>query len=93
MVGAVAAIIIAVWYYKGAIASNKDPVIYTMVGLALFFIPAILWTTLMTPGIRDVASHNQNGLLVFIVRYAYVAVGIASAVGLYAKLFAKGEVQ
>ena len=84
MIGAIAAILIVYWYYKGAISAGKNPVTWALIGLLVYFIPAILWTYFINTGLRDSVEHSQNMFLAIIVRYAYVAVGAACAI-LYRK--------
>ena len=79
MLGAIAAIAIVIWYYKGAIAIGKNPVHAVIIGLLLYFIPAILWTVYVTPGLRDTVEHNPGLILGLIVRYGFVVVGVCCA--------------
>lgn len=79
MLGSLAAIIIAIWFYTTARAMGKNPVSWAVIGLLAYFIGAILWTVLVTPPLRDSVEHNQSYILGFIVRYAYVVVGVGCA--------------
>lgn len=92
MLGALAVILIGIWYYKGGLAAGKNPVQLAIMGAVLFFLPAISWTYWVTPGLKDTASHTQNSMMVFFVQHAYVLVGVAVAALLYPKLTAKDEV-
>ena len=49
--------------------------------MVVYFLAALLWSLIVTPGVKDAAIHNQSGLLIFIVRYAYIAVGLMAAAG------------
>ena len=84
MIGAIAAILIVYWYYKGALAAGKNPVRWAFIGLLVYFIPAIFWTYFINSGLRDSVEHSQNVFLAIVVRYAYVAVGAGCAI-LYRK--------
>ncbi len=79
MLGSLAAIFIAIWFYTTARALGKNPVNWAAVGLLAYFIGATLWTFLVTPGLRDSVEHNQSYILGFIVRYGFVAVGFGCA--------------
>lgn len=85
MFGSIAALIIAYWYYQSATKQNLNPVKWAVIGVSAYFIPAVIWTLLVTPGLRDAFEHNQNMLLGFIVRFAYVAVGVGCSVLLHFK--------
>lgn len=80
MVGSIAALIIAYWYYQSALKRNLNPVKWAAIGVLAYFIPAVIWTVLVTPGLRDTVEHNQSVILGFIVRFAYVAVGVGCSV-------------
>lgn len=79
MVGAIAAILIVIWYYKSALETQKNPISSAALGLLVYFIPAIIWTVAVTPGLRDTVEHNPNLILGLIVRYGFVIVGVACA--------------
>lgn len=80
MIGSIAAAIVAVWFYHTAGRSGRQPVSWAVAGLLVYFLVALLWTYLITPGVKDAATHSQSGLLILIARYAYIAAGLAAAV-------------
>ncbi len=80
MLGSIAAALVGIWFYSTASRSGRPPVSWAVSGVVLYFLAALLWTLLLTPGIKDVASHNQSGVLIFIVRYAYIIFGVSAAV-------------
>jgi hypothetical protein len=79
MLSSIAAALIGIWFYNSASRSGRSPVSWALAGIAVYFLAALLWTLLVTPGIKDAASHNQNGILVFIVRYVYIGAGALAA--------------
>ncbi len=79
MLGSVAAIALAIWFYTSAQSIGKNPVKWAGIGLLAYFISAALWTFLVTPPLRDSVEHNQSYILGFIVRYGFVIVGVACA--------------
>jgi len=79
MLGAIAAIVIIIWFYNGARSVGKNPVQGAFVGFLIYFIPAIVWTVLVTPGLRDTVEHNPGLFLGLIVRYGFVVVGVSCA--------------
>ena len=87
MTGAIAAIIIAVWFYKSALDSGKNPVAAVVQGFIAYFIPAVIWTLLVTPGLRDTVEHEPGFFLGFIVRHAYAVVGVICAAWVRYKLY------
>jgi hypothetical protein len=89
MLGAIAAIAIVIWYYKGAIAVGKNPINSVIAGLLVYFLPAIAWTIFVTPGLRDVVEHNPGMILGMTVRYGFVVVGVACAAFYYYKVLTK----
>ena len=91
MVGSFAALIIAYWYYQSAMTQNRNPVKWAGIGLLIYFIPAVIWTILVTPGLRDTVEHNQSVILGFIVRYAYVVVGVGCSVWVQLKHLRKDQ--
>ena len=91
MFGSIAAILIVVWFYKSALDKGKNAVSWACIGLVVYFIPAVVWTYVVTPGLKDAFEHNQSSLLGFIVSYAYVAVGVACAVWVRYKLYSQDE--
>ncbi len=79
MLGVMAAIAVCVWFYSTAARSGRTPVSWAISGVVVYFLAALLWSLIVTPAVKDAAIHNQNGLLIFIVRYAYIAVGMLAA--------------
>ncbi len=79
MLGVMAAIAVCVWFYSTAARSGRTPVSWAISGVVVYFLAALLWSLIVTPTVKDAAIHNQNGLLIFIVRYAYIAVGMLAA--------------
>jgi hypothetical protein len=82
MLGSIAAALIGIWFYNTAPRSGRSPVFWALSGGVVYFLAALLWTLIVTPGVKDAASHTQNGLLIFIVRYAYICFGLACAAGI-----------
>lgn len=79
MIGTIIAFAIAYWFYRGAEATGHNPLKTALWGFLVYLIPAFLWTWLVTPSLRDAASHNPTSLYVFVYSYAYIAVGVACA--------------
>lgn len=79
MVGVIAAILVAVWFYTTASRSERPRVSWAVSGVVVYFLAALLWSLIVTPGVKDAAIHNQSGMLIFIVRYAYIGVGLLAA--------------
>ena len=76
MPGTLAAIIITVLFFKSALDSGKNPVHLALAGFLTFFIPALLWTYFITPGLKDTLQHDpSNTLLKLTANYAYVVIG------------------
>ncbi|OAI18529.1 hypothetical protein A1507_09225 [Methylomonas koyamae] len=86
MIGSVAAALIAIWFYNTAARSGRPAISWAVSGVVVYFLAAVLWTLIVTPAIKDTASHTQNGVLVFIVQYAYIAFGAAVALSINAWL-------
>ena len=80
MLGAIAAIAIIIWYYNTAKSAGKNPIHSALFGFMIYFIPAIAWTVLVTPGLRDIVEHDPGLFLGLIVRYGFVVVGVFCAV-------------
>lgn len=80
MLGAIAAMLVGAWFYHTASRSGRPSVSWAISGVMIYFLAALLWTLLVTPGVKDAASHGQSGLLIFIVRYAYIIFGATCAV-------------
>ena len=91
MSGAIAAIIIAIWFYKSALENEKEPVPSAVLGLIVYFVPAVIWTFAVTPGLRNFIEHNPSTLLGVFVAHAHVAVGVACAVWVKFKHFRQIE--
>lgn len=79
MLSVIAATLVAVWFYRTAERSGRPPVSWGFSGVIVYFLAALLWSLIVTPGIKDTAIHNPNGTLIFIVQYAYIGVGLAVA--------------
>lgn len=79
MLGVIAASLVGVWFYSTAARSGRPPVSWGISGVVVYFLAALLWSLTITPGIKDAAIHNPKGMLVFIVQYAYIAVGLVVA--------------
>ena len=79
MFSAIAAALIGVWFYQTAPRSGRAPFSWAVSGVVLYFLMALLWSMAVTPAIKDAASHNQGGLLVLIVQYAYIVFGVSVA--------------
>jgi hypothetical protein len=87
MAGTIAAILIVIWFYKSALKSGKEPLRSAALGFAVYFIPALVWTLVITPGMRDAVEHSPNTPLALVVQYTYVIVGMACAAWVKAKHF------
>lgn len=79
MLGVIAASVVGVWFYTTAARSGRPPVSWAVSGVVVYFLAALLWSLMVTPGIKDAATHSPSGMLIFIVRYAYIGVGLAVA--------------
>lgn len=82
MLGVIAASLVGVWFYSTAGRSGRPPVSWAVSGVVVYFLAALLWSLIVTPGLKDAAIHNQSGMLIFVVRYAYVLVGLLVAAGI-----------
>lgn len=80
MIGSIVAAFVAVWFYMTAKRSGRQPISWAVAGILMYYIIALLWTNLVTPPIKDAASHSQSGFLIFLTRYAYIIVGLIGAV-------------
>lgn len=88
MPGTIAAIFITVLFFKSALDAGKNPVHMAFSGFLSFFIPALLWTYFMTPGLKDTLQHDpSNTLLKFTANYAYVLLGVACSSWVWVKIF------
>lgn len=79
MLSVIAAALVGIWFYNTASRSGRKPVSWAVSGVIVYFLAALLWSLTVTPGIKDAATHNQSGLLIFIVRYAYIGIGLTVA--------------
>lgn len=80
MLGSIAAMLVAAWFYHTAPRSGKSAVSWAISGVVVYFLAALLWTLLVTSGLKDAAGHGQGAVLIFMVRYAYVFFGVGCAV-------------
>jgi hypothetical protein len=81
MLGTITAFLITYWYYRSAEAAGKKPVVSAGLGFLSFLIPCLVWSLVVTPGLRDSVEHNPGNLSGLFVNYAYILVGAACAVG------------
>jgi len=79
MLSVIAAALVGIWFYGTASRSGRPQVSWGISGVVVYFLAALLWSLIVTPGIKDAAIHNQSSVLIFIVRYAYTGVGLACA--------------
>ena len=91
MLGAIAAIFIAIWFYKSSLDTGKSPIPSAILGLFVYFIPATVWTLTITPGLRDFIEHNPNMLLGLLIANGHVLVGIACSFWVKTKHFKEVE--
>ena len=75
MLGVIAATLVGVWFYNTAPRSGRPPLSWAISGVVVYFLAALLWTLIVTPGLKDSATHNPGSVLIFIVRYAYIGFG------------------
>jgi Na+/H+-dicarboxylate symporter len=80
IIGSIAAIFVAVWFYNSAPRSNRNPLHWAIVGFIIYFIVALIWTYFVNPTIKDAAMHSRNVFLMYIARYAYIVVSLAGAI-------------
>lgn len=92
MLGAIAAMSVAVWFYYSAQRSGKGAISWAVSGVVVYFLAALLWTLLITPSLKESAMHNQSAVLIFMVRYAYIVIGVVSSLGLNHLLNKPGQV-
>lgn len=81
MIGVIAAIAVAVWFFNTAPRSGRPPVSWAISGAVVYFLAALLWSVTVTPALKDAAVHNPGAVLIFAVRYLYIGVGLAAAAG------------
>jgi hypothetical protein len=82
MLSFVAAVLIGVWFYNTASRSGRSPLSWAISGVVVYFLAALLWSLIVTPDVKDAATHTQSGWLVFIVKYAYITFGLVCAAGI-----------
>lgn len=88
MLGTIAAIVITVLFFKSALDSGKKPVNMALTGFLTFFVPALLWTFFITPGLKDTLQHDpSNTLLKITANYAYVVIGTTCSTWVWFKIF------
>ena len=80
IIGSIAAILIFVWFYNTASTFGRKPLHWAIAGFVVYFIVALIWTYFVNPGIKDAAMHSRSTLLMYVVRYAYIVVGVTCAV-------------
>lgn len=91
IIGSIAAILVTLWFYNTAAHSNRNPFQWAIAGFVIYFMVALFWTYFINPSIKDAAMHSRNSLLVFISRYAYIAVALAFAVVFNLKVGRKSD--
>lgn len=79
MLSFIAAVLIGIWFYHTASRSGRSPLSWAISGFVVYFLAGLLWSLIITPGVKYAANHSQSGLLVFIVQYAYIAFGLVCA--------------
>jgi len=90
MLGTIAAILFTVLFFNSALSSGKNPVNMALSGFLTFFIPALLWTYFIAPGLKDTLQHDpSNTLLKLTANYAYVLLGSACSTWAWFKIFKK----
>lgn len=86
MLGSIAAALIGIWYYNTASRSGRSSLSWAISGVVVYFLAALLWSLVITPGVKDTATHTQSGMLILIVKYAYIVFGLSCAAGVNAWL-------
>lgn len=86
MLGSIAAALVGIWFYSTAPRSGRPAIGWGVSGVVVYFLAALLWSLIVTPGIKDTATHTQSTALVFIVKYAYIGFGLACAAAVNAWL-------
>lgn len=79
MLSSIAAALIAIRYYNTASRSARSPLSWAISGAMVYFLAALLWSLAITPAVKDMAVHTQSGLLIVIVKYAYIVFGLLCA--------------
>jgi len=80
IIGSIAAILVLVWFYNTAPNYGRNPVHWAIAGFLVYFIIALFWTYTINPAIKEAAIHSRSTVLVFITRYAYIAVSLVGAI-------------
>jgi len=92
MLGTLAAIIIVVLFIRSALEANENPLTKAFIGFLSFFIPALLWTYFITPGLRDTLAHDpSNTTLRLTANYAYVLVASIVSLWTWFRVFGGGD--
>lgn len=86
IIGSIAAIFILVWFYHSAPGFGRNPVQWAIAGFCIYFVVSLVWTYFVNPSIKDAAMHSRDGVLMFVSRYAYIVVALASAVAFNLKV-------
>ncbi len=82
MLSSIAAALVGIWFYNTAARSERASLSWAISGVAVYFLAALLWSLIITPGVKDTANHTQSALLIMIVKYAYIAFGLTCATGI-----------
>ncbi|MCK5831727.1 MAG: hypothetical protein KAH20_15640 [Methylococcales bacterium] len=80
IIGSIAAIIILVWFYYSAEGYGRNPVHWAIAGFLVYSIVSLCWTYFVNPSIKDAAMHGRDFFLMYVSRYAYIAVSLTCAV-------------
>ena len=76
MIGTIIAIAITVIFFRSALSAEKKPVNMAVAGFLAFFIPALMWTYFIAPGIKDALQHDPSSMLLKVsANYAYILMG------------------
>jgi len=76
------AVVVALWYFRGARRRNRNPVVWSFLGAAVYAIPAcLLWfparhVILQVFGVTSVTALVDGGLLVSLIIDAAVAINV-----------------
>lgn len=88
MLGTIAVLLITTLFFRSALIARKKPVNLAFIGFLSFFIPALLWTYFIAPGLKDTLQHDpSNWSLKLIANYAYVVLGSMCATWVWFKNF------
>jgi branched-subunit amino acid transport protein len=92
MPGTLVAIIIVVLFIRSALEAKKSPFPKALIGFLSFFVPALLWTYFITPGLRDTLAHDpSNTILRLTANYAYVLVASMVSLWTWFQVFGKAD--